>query len=364
LSVITSARVTAYSAPYKNPITNGLYTYADTEIVTVELGTDDGVTGLGWTHGGSIVYTALNEIADAVLGSPLTVERIWSLIYRPKLYGRRGLSTRAISAIDIAVWDALGKKAGMSVHQLLGGFRDEIRAYSAGGYYEPGKGLSELQDEMRAKVDHGIRAIKMKIGGVTIPEDIERIDAVREAIGPDIDLLVDSNNAYGRLDARRMADALAERAIFWFEEPLDPDDYDGAASLVAERKTPIALGENEYTLAGFRHLIDNNCGDVLNADAQVMGGITEWQKCAHYAQAHFVSMAPHGDQEVHVHLVAAAPNGLIAEYYDSSLNTLKEALFEEKLQLTPGGTLVVPTRPGLGFTLNRRAAEPFRVAGK
>jgi len=361
---ITSARVTAYSAPYKVPITNGLYTYTDTEIAVVEIGTSEGVTGIGWTHGGPIVYTALAQIAETIVGLPLSVEKIWSVIYRPKLYGRRGLESRAISAIDIAVWDALGKQAGMSIHQLMGGFRDTVPAYGAGGYYEPGKGIDELQTELRERVDNDIRAIKMKVGGVSIAEDLVRIDAAREAVGPGIEILVDSNNAYDRIPARAMAKELGDRGIYWFEEPLGPDDFDGASELTREKLVPIAIGENEYTLPGFRHLLDNKCADVINADAQILGGITEWQKVAHYAQAHFTPVAPHGDQEVHVHLVAAVPNGLIVEYYDNSLNTLKDVMFEQRLELNEDGSITVPNRPGLGFDLDRKGLEPFKVAGK
>ena len=363
MSIITSTRVTAYVAPYDTPITNGLYTYTDTEIIICEIETDDGVTGVGWTHGNQIVFKALETIAPTVVGMPLNAERIWQSIYRPKLYGRRGLTTRAISAIDIAVWDALGKSAGMPIHQLLGGFRDTVPAYGAGGYYEPGKGLEDLQNEVRARADAGIRAIKMKIGAVPIREDLQRVDAVLEAVGSTVDVLVDANNAYTRIDAHKMAKELGARGIYWFEEPLGPDDFDGAADIVRERQLPIAIGENEYTLPGFRHLLDNKCADVINADAQILGGITEWMKCAHYAQAHDTPVAPHGDQEIHVHLVAAVPNGLIVEYYDNSLNTLKDQLFDHRLEMNEDGSISVPQRPGLGIEINRKAVEKYRVAG-
>ena len=360
---IKQTRVTAYSAPYERPITNGLYTYTHTEIVVCEIETDSGVTGVGWTHGSDIVYRTLREMATTVVGAPLYPERIWAETFRPKIYGRRGLTTRAISALDIAVWDAIGKAAGLSVHRLLGGFRDRVPAYVAGGYYEPGKGLAELQDEMRARVDSGVTAVKMKVGALPVADDLARVDAVREAVGAGVDVLVDANNAYDRLQARRLAAELSDRGIFWFEEPLDPDDFDGAADMVRAGGVPIALGENEYTLAGFRHLVDHRCADVINADAQLLGGITEWQKCVHYAQAHHVPVAPHGDQEVHVHLVASAPNGLIVEYYDNGLNTLKDVMFEQRLELNDDGTISVPDRPGLGFDLDRRSLARFRVAG-
>lgn len=360
---IKSARVTAYSAPYDQPITNGLYTYTHTQIVVCELETASGITGVGWTHGGSIVFEALKEIAQVVVGQPLSTERLWKLLYRPKLYGRRGLELRAISAVDIAVWDAIGKETGRSVHQLLGGCRDSVPAYVAGGYYVDGKGMSALQAEVSGKVQTGAKAIKMKIGAVPIAEDIARVDAVIEAVGKDISVLVDANNAYTRLDALKMARLLEERNIFWFEEPLSPEDNAGAAELVRRTDVPIALGENEYTITGFRDLVDAKAADVLNADAQILGGITEWQKCAHYADANHTPVAPHGDQEIHVHLVAAVPNGLMVEFYDNSLNRLKDSMFHQQLKLNADGSISAPTGPGLGFDINHKALERFKVSG-
>jgi D-arabinonate dehydratase len=360
---IKTARVTAYTAPYDTPITNGLYTYTHTEIITVELETAAGVVGVGWTHGGKIVYEAMKQVADLIIGQPLNPERIWSIIYRPKIFGRRGLETRAQSAVDIAVWDALGKETGCSVHQLMGGFRDSVPAYVAGGYYTKGKGLDGLKDEVAGKVAKGARAIKMKIGAIPLAEDFARIEAVREAVGPNVQVLVDANNAYNRLDALKMARFLEERGIYWFEEPLSPEDNDGAADLVRRCDVPIALGENEYTVTGFRDLVDARAADVLNADAQILGGITEWQKCAHYAAAHHIPVAPHGDQEIHVHLVAAVPNGLIVEYYDNSLNRLKDAMFRQQLEVNADGSISAPKRPGLGFDLNHAALEKFKVHG-
>lgn len=361
---IKSARVTAYAAPYDQPISNGLYTYTHTEVVVVELETTSGAVGVGWTQGGKIVYQAAQEVAAVVVGAPLNTERIWKLVWRPKLFGRRGLATRAISAVDIAVWDAIGKETGRSVHQLLGGYRDTVPAYVAGGYYGEGRGLDDLQKEISGKVAIGAKAVKMKIGAASIPEDLARIDAVRAAAGPGVDVLVDANNAYSRLDALKMARHLEERNIFWFEEPLSPEDNAGSAELARRTDVPIALGENEYTVAGFRELIGAGAADILNTDAQVLGGITEWQKCAHYAAAHHLPIAPHGDQEIHVHLVAAIPNGLMVEYYDNNLNALKDTMFEQRLELGADGTISAPKNPGLGFDLNLAGLKRFRVSGE
>lgn len=359
---ITGARISAYSAPYAQPITNGLYTYTSTEIVLCELHTSSGATGIGWCHGGQIVYQAMKEIAETVVGlDEHDTERVWSTMYRPKLWGRRSLTTRAISAIDIAAWDSIGKQAGLSLTQLMGGYRRKVPAYMAGGYYGEGKGLDQLQREMAAQAEIGARAIKMKIGAVPIPEDLARIDAAREAVGPGVSILVDANNAYSRLDAKRMVRELESRDIYWFEEPLAPDDLEGAGELARMSDVPIALGENEYTRFGIKDVVDRGAADVINADAQILGGITEWRKCATIAEVSHIPVAPHGDQEIHVHLVAAVPNGLIVEYYDNSLNTLKEVMFEESLELDDDGALSPPERPGIGFDVNVAAMKPFLI---
>ena len=191
----------------------------------------------------------------------------------------------------------------------------------------------------------------MLFRSVSIREDLERIDAVRDAIGPDIHLLVDANNAYNRIDALKMGRELERRDIYWFEEPLSPDDIEGCAELQRKIDVPIAIGENEYTRWGFKQLIEANAAQVLNADAQILGGITEWKKVADLAMASHILIAPHGDQEVHSHLVASVPNGLIAEYYDNNTNALLKDMFSKPIKLNHKGELAVSTAPGLGVEI-------------
>ena len=142
------------------------------------------------------------------------------------------------------------------MHKLLGGFRDRIPAYIAGGYYEEGKGLKELAEEMEENLNLGARAVKMKIGGAPINEDVERVRVVRETIGPDIKLLVDANNAYAAYEAIEVAHKIEPHEVFWFEEPVAPDDYRGHAQVAQATRIPVATGENEYTRYGFRDLIE------------------------------------------------------------------------------------------------------------
>ncbi len=351
-----------YSAPYRQPYSNSLYTYSSTDIVICRLETDNGFEGFGWTHGNAVVIKTMQSLRNILIGMDVfQYERIWNMMYRPKLFGRKGFETRAISAVDIALWDLMGKKAGVSVHQLLGGCSDSVPAYIAGGYYEKDKSYELLRSEVKENVRKGAKAVKMKIGGAPIPIDIERIDAVRDAVGPKCRILVDANNAYNRIDALKMGRALDKRDIYWFEEPLPPDDLEGCAMLSRKLDTPIAIGENEYTKWGFKQIMDSHAASILNADAQVLGGITEWRKIADMAQAYHVLMAPHGDQEIHIHLVGAMSNGLIAEYYDSNLNALLSDMFSTHAVLNEEGMIDIPHRPGLGVDIDFAALEKYEI---
>jgi L-alanine-DL-glutamate epimerase-like enolase superfamily enzyme len=210
-------------------------------------------------------------------------------------------------------------------------------------------------------VEMGARAVKMKIGAVPIPEDVARVKAVREAIGPEVKLLIDANCAYRYYQAIQLAKRVEEFEPFWFEEPVAPDDYQGHQKLAAQTTIPIATGENEYTRYGFRDLIATQAVPILNADAFVLGGVTEFIKVAALAQAHDLDIAPHGAQDVHIHLVSAIANGLILEFYPTHFDPMREKIYRRPLELNDDGTVSPPDVPGLGLDLDYGALEPYRV---
>jgi L-alanine-DL-glutamate epimerase-like enolase superfamily enzyme len=359
---ITSITFEEYRWPRARPITNGLHTYTHVDYALVRIGTDEGVEGIGLGTGGAIQRAVIDHLTPLLIGqNPLNVERLWAAMWVPKLIGRRGLTTRAISAIDIGLWDLRGKVAGLPLHTLLGGYRDSVPTYVAGGYYEEGKGLRELAAEMEQNVAMGALAVKMKVGAVPIAEDVARVRAVREAIGPGIKLMVDANCAYRHYEAIQLARRMEEFDVFWFEEPVAPDDYDGHRKIAAATSIPIATGENEYTRYGFRDLIRNDCAAILNADAKVLGGITEFMKVAALAQAHDLGIAPHGSQDVHVHLVAAIPNGVMLEFYRDNFDPMWGQIYHETIRLNPDGTVSPPSGPGLGLTINYSGLVQYRV---
>ena len=367
---ITDVQVHLYSKPYDSPISNGKYTYYAAKNVLVQIATDEGVTGVGWCSAGGIgepkgrdvIVAVIDEMKQVLIGEdPFNVERIWANLYQPKLWGRKGLTTRAISAIDIALWDVIAKAVDKPLYKLLGGYTDEVRCYVAGGYYQKGKGLTELQAEMESYVAQGANAVKMKVGAVPLREDGERVKAVRKAIGDKVDLLVDANNAYVAADAVRMAAILEDYDVFWFEEPVSPDNMRGSAEVARSSSVPVAAGENEYTRWGFRELFESGAVDIVNPDAMVLGGITEYRKVAALAAAYEIPIAPHGSQEVHVHLLAAFPMPLILEFYNPNVAGLNDVMFHDKLKLTDRGTVELPQGPGLGVEINWDGLAPYLI---
>ena len=376
---VTDVRMETYRWARHKPIRNGRYTYPTNGLDVVRIDTDEGVSGIGLSGtvqesqsegSGAAALDAARGVAGGLLEhlkqyvigqDPFDTERIWDEMWQPKLVGRRGITTRVISGIDIGLWDIRAIVAGRPLYKMLGGFADKVPVYVAGGFYEEGKGLEDLAAEMKAAVGMGTRAVKMKIGGAPIDEDVERVRAVREAVGPDIKLMVDANCAYRYYEAIQLARKIERYDVFWLEEPVNPDDYEGHRLISRATSIPIATGENEYTRYGFRDLIQNRCAAIIQPDAMIMGGVTEFMKVAALAQAHDLPIAPHGMQEIHVHLVAAIPNGLTLEFYGGATDPMWGKMFKETLRVEDG-YVRPPDAPGLGIELNDEALAPYRVA--
>ena len=363
---VTDVRLESYRWPRRKPIRNGRYVYPTSGLDVIKIDTDEGVTGLGLSGGidrsVGIGRELVDHLKQYVIGQdPFDTERIWDEMWQPKLVGRRGITTRVISGIDIALWDLKGRAAGQPVYKLLGGYVDRIPVYIAGGYYEEGKTLDDLAEEMLTALATGATAVKMKIGGVPIKEDVERVRVVREAIGPDAKLMVDANCAYRYYEAINIARKMEPYDIFWFEEPVNPDDYRGHKLITEATTIPIATGENEYTRYGFRDLIESRSAAILQPDALVMGGITEFMKVAAMAQSHDLPLASHGTQDVHIHLMTAIPNGLILEYYSTSTDPLRAEMLVDNLQVEDG-YVRPPDKPGLGIEPNEEVLGRYRVA--
>lgn len=360
---ITRATTQDYEWKRAKPITNGLHTYATSDITIVKIETDAGVTGYGIGRPRPGERELRADFLSRIVGKdPTLTEAIWASLWSPKMSGRRGYETRALSSIDLALWDVKAKLAGMPLFRMLGGFRTKIPTYVAGGYYTEGKGHKELQEEVASYVEMGAKAVKMKIGAVPIKEDVARIKAVREAIGPDVKLLMDANCAYRYYEAIELSKRAEEHDPFWFEEAVQPDDYEGFKKIAAATRIPLATGENEYTKHGFRDLIATQAIAILNPDARYTGGVTEFMKIAAMAQAHGLDICPHGEQQAHLHLLAAIPNAKLLEFYPKKVNSMASDIFIHSPKFNSDGTVDVPEVPGIGLDPNEEALAPHRIS--
>jgi L-alanine-DL-glutamate epimerase-like enolase superfamily enzyme len=324
----------------------------------LEVHTDQDIVGRSLPAG----YTDLIEsrLAPVIRGeNPFYVERIWDKMYRSwRKPVAKGLMIRCIGAVDLAIWDIIGKALEMPVYRVLGGFADTIRVYAAGGYYEEGKTIADLVGELEGYVEEGFRAVKMKVGGADFKTDVERVRAVSEALGPGIDLLIDANNKWNAYEAIRFGRAVEKYQPFWFEEPVEPDDFVGCAEVRQALDVPIVAGENEFTRWGCRDLLEARAADILNLDTVLAGGATEYRKIAALASAYHVPVAPHGSPFMAVHVLGAISNALIMETYPGVQHRYNPVLplFEVK-----EGYIKVPERPGLGIDVDPQLISKYRI---
>ncbi len=285
------------AAPVQRPFTSSRgWLYKTRGTCLVEIETDDGVVGWGECYGPSAVAKTFIEtqLAARVIGrDPFDVEVIWEDLYnRIKDYGPKGMSIAAISGIDIALWDIVGKYCGKPVHKMIGGaFRTEVNAYATGLYFtDMDRLVDEAVEEAEGYVKAGFKAIKMKIGLGSVKRDYERVQAVRKAIGNDIKLMVDANHCFSVPAAIRLGRQLEELDIEWFEEPISPEDIDGYVEVSRALDMAVAGGENEFTRWGFRDAIVRKAMDIVQPDVCAAGGITECKKIAALASVHGVRM--------------------------------------------------------------------------
>ncbi|MAG35294.1 MAG: hypothetical protein CL878_03470 [Dehalococcoidia bacterium] len=334
----------------------------------VEVITDEGIAGICPREANPQVVEQV--LKPRIVGeNPLNYERLWR-----KLQPRIPAHLYDTSKIDVAIWDLIGKALQQPVWRLLGGAQPVVAVYCAGGYYADGKTIPDLQEEMREYVEMGYAAVKMKVGGAPFREDVARVKAVREAIGSDIDLMIDANHAWTATEASRFVHAVEEFQPFWFEEPVESQNVQATAEVRAATAIPIATGELLQGRHAFANLIDAQAADIIQADAYNCGGITEWRKIAAYAQAHDLRMAPHGSPLIGEHLVAAVPHGLIVESglyrppragrHWRGTDPLEPPVFQ--VPAVQDGKLVLSERPGLGLqidhdrlrALQERASSP------
>ena len=333
--------------------------------------TDTGAVGIGsgYSHPGLMELVLQHQLAPFLQGEdPTQVEALWEKMYRiTRWYGRKGAAMTAVGALDTALWDLRGQAAGQPVWRLLGGQRNTCPAYASALLWND---VDALAAEAARHIENGFRRVKMRLGRSS-EYDVAAVQAVRQAIGPDNDMLVDGSMRYNNQTAREMAAQLETHSAFWFEEPFEPENLEAFTSLRQDVRVPLAAGENEFGLQGFKELIRNQAVDIVQPDASRCGGITETKRVADAAQAAGLRVATHSWSDAlaivaNAHVISNAPNGITVEV-DQTGNPLVEQLLNEPLEITDG-QLALSEAPGLGVSLNQavidshRLSDPFNLA--
>ncbi|PPG03049.1 enolase [Pseudoclavibacter sp. RFBI5] len=327
-----------------------------TEVVFLiaEIQTAQGFSGHGFSYskraGGAAQYAHAREVAEAALGEdPNDIQKLYSkLLWAGASVGRSGVATQALAALDIALYDLKAKRAGLPLSKLLGAHRDSVRTYNTSGGFLNAS-LDEVRERATQSIAEGIGGIKVKVGLPDTAEDLRRVRAVREHIGASVPLMVDANQQWDRATALRMGRRFEELDLAWIEEPLDAYDAEGHADLARALDTPIATGEMLASVAEHRQLIATRACDIIQPDAPRIGGITNFLRLMTLADEAGLDLAPHFAMEIHLHLAACYPREPWVEHFD-----WLDPLFEERLE-TRDGRMLVPDRPGLGFTFSEQA---------
>lgn len=350
---ITALRTEVVRLPLPKPILSATLEIRSADAVLVFLDTDAGVTGEGLCF--ALNGNRLEVLRDVVRGfEPLLLgldptiaasfyKRAWADI---GFFGHAGMSVASLAGVDAALWDLRGRAAGLNVSRLIGAAATAVPCYASGGLWLSAS-IDELQQEATDFLGRGFHAIKMRVGARSIAWNVERVRAVREAIGPDVKLMADANQSLTVPDAIRLGRALEEFDLAWFEEPVRYWDHAGEAEVAAALDVPIASGETEWTSRGMLAMLRMRSADVLMPDLQRMGGPTEFIRTGHLAAAFDVPLSSHLFSEMSLGLLAAAPNAYILEHMPWF-----EPIYAERIELDAEGRALVPERPGWGFSFD------------
>lgn len=375
---------------YENGIADAQNYFSTRSVVLVSVASDDGLVGIGESasFGGPAEvtkYVIENELAPIITGEdPTNIEYLWKRMFdRTRQHGRSGLILAAMSGIDIALWDMLGKRCGMPVYKLMGGYADKVIPYASSGFYSAKKGVKEIAKECESYFRQGFKYAKIKIGRnpevllnplpnmehgdklqYSVEEDLERVSAcceTAEKYGAKI--MVDANNCWNTFTAIRIGRRLQDMGVYWLEEPLHVDNIKGSAELAAALDMPVAGYESEVGFYRFRELIERRAVDIVQPDAIWSGGLTECKKIGHLALANNMPCNPHVFSSAvclaaNLHFLASLSNGGLLEM-DRNIYPLRDELLTVKIEPAEDGYVHVPQGPGLGVTLNKETVRRY-----
>ena len=376
---ITAVDTVILRAPVDTPFTSARgWWYRTKNAMLVRVRTDDGLEGWGEAYGPAEATRTVVDtlLAPLVTGAdPTATDVLWHAMYqRVQDYDPQGFAIAAISAVDIALWDIAGQVQGRPVYELLGGaHRREVQPYATGIYFTKAEGdlVTPAVEEAVGYREQGFRGVKMKIA-LRPRDELRRVEAVREALGDDVELMVDANHGYAYHEALMLGRAFDRMGLTWFEEPVAPHDLDAYRELRAKLDLPLAGGENAFTRFAFRDIIEKRAMDIIQPNVSCAGGITEFQRISTLAEAFGVTLIPHiwgsavGLQAA-LHVMAALPRvphtwqqpPLWMEY-EQTQNPFRDELVAEPV-VRRDGMVAIPDRPGLGITIDDAVIERYRV---
>ncbi|MEX0959004.1 MAG: mandelate racemase/muconate lactonizing enzyme family protein [Burkholderiales bacterium] len=357
-------RVEVFQVDLKPKVKRGdaIQSFPVQETPMVQIFADDGVEGTGYTYtigtgGSSIVALIRDHLAPQLLGrDPQMVEEIWKdLFFHTHATAVGAITSLALCAIDTALWDMRGRRAGLPLHVMAGGAQKRIPIYDTEGGWLHFPIEEVIENALETKT-RGFRGVKVKVGKPHVSEDVQRLAAVRRAIGDAMELMVDANQGFTVAEAIRRARHFEEFDLAWFEEPLPAEDLNGHVLLRESTSLPIAVGESIYSISHFREYMQRGACTVVQTDVGRIGGITPWLKCAHIAESFNMPICPHYLMELHVGLCAAVPNAPWVEHIPQLDVVMKNAMKIDEGYAYPF------EQPGLGIEWDWKAIEKLRLA--
>ena len=362
-ATIDEVVVSTYTFPTDQLEADGTLTWSATTMIVVEV-TGGGQTGLGYTYAAAACQPLIEQVlADAIQGWPaLDIVGAWEAMVRTvRNLGRPGLVSCAISAVDTALWDLKGKLLGVPVCRLLGVVHEAVPVYGSGGFttYDESTARAQLEQWVQ---DWQLPRVKIKIGeswGGNVERDLARIAFARQVVGDEVAVFVDANGGYSRKQAVRVAHAMTQEDVTWFEEPVSSDDLAGLKEVRDQVRADVTAGEYGFDLAYFARMLAAQAVDCLQVDVTRCGGITEWVRVAAVAAASGVQVSGHCAPNLHAHVAASVPNLRHLEYFHDHVR-IENEIFDGALDPTGGALHPDQSRPGLGLVLKRIDAEPHR----